>query len=170
MRRFGGFLGSLVLALVGAGGCGIHYGFSQGSGLPPNIRTVAVLPFENQTPAPDITKELFDYMHSELQRRLGLRDAPSDRADAVVRGTIVAYDADVPIGFSADPAKALTARRRLALTVDIAIVDQSNGRVLYEQKGHRTEGEYAERAEADGRRQAIQRVVDDIVEGLQSQW
>ena len=40
-------------------------------------------------------------MRRELQRRLGVRDAPQDRADALVRGSISGYDADVPVAFSA---------------------------------------------------------------------
>ena len=101
MRRFGVCLSSL--ALVAATGC--IYGFSQG-GLPSNIRTIAVLPFDNQTSSPEITRELYDEMSTELKKRLGLRDASQDRADAIVRGTIVSYDADVPVGFSSNPSQA----------------------------------------------------------------
>ena len=41
---------------------------------------------------------------------------------------------------------------------------------VIEKKGLRAEGEYAERDEANGRREAIKRIVNDIVEGAQSQW
>jgi len=149
-------------------GCGIHYGFSQG-GLPPHIRTVAVLPFENETSSPELTQELFNQMRTEFQKRLGVRDAPQERADAVVHGKIVTYDADVPVGFSANPTQAVSARRRLRLTISVRIEDQSNGKVLFENQKSE-EGEYAERGEAEGRRQAIERVVNGIIEGLQSQW
>jgi len=165
MRRFGIFLASFALALV----TGCIYSFA-GGGLPPHIRTVAIGTFDNQTPSPDIPKELYDEMHRELQRRLGVRDAPADRADAVVRGTIESYDADVPVGFSANPQQAVTARRRLQITIEIEIVDQSNGHVLYTNKALRQEADYAERAEQDGRHQAIQKIVQQIVEGVQSNW
>jgi hypothetical protein len=149
--------------------CGIHYGFSEGA-FPSHIKTMAVQPFENQTASPELQSELFDLMRTELQRRLGVRDAPEGTADALVRGHIVAYDIDVPVAFSADPRQATTARRRLQLTVDVEIVDQTDGKILWQKKGLRAEGEYAERAEADGRKQAIDRIVSDIVEGAQSQW
>ena len=165
MRRFGVCLASLAVVL----GTGCNYGFAQG-GFPSNIRTIAVLPFENETASPEITKELYDQMHTELLKRLGVRDAPPERANAIVRGKIRTYDADVPVGFSADPTQALTARRRLQVTIDVSIVDQSNGHVLFEQNGMRAEGEYAERSEADGRKKAIERLVSDIVEKAQSQW
>jgi hypothetical protein len=170
IRSFG-FLNSLtgVLLVALSTGCAVRYGFSEGA-FPSHIRTMAVLPFDNQTPAPELQSELFDSMRQELQRRLGVRDAPQDRADALVRGTIVTYDADVPVAFSADPNKAVSARRRLQITVDVEILDQTTGKVLWQRKGLRAEGEYAERGEPDGRRQAIDRIVNDIVEGAQSQW
>lgn len=157
-----------TLALL-ASGCGVRYGFSEGA-FPSHIRTMAVLPFDNQTPAPEVQNELFDRMREQLQRRLGVRDAPQDRADALVRGTIVTYDADVPVAFSADPNKAVSARRRLQITVDVEIIDQTSGKVLWQRKGLRAEGEYPERGEPEGRRHAIDRIVNSIVEGAQSQW
>ena len=166
MRRFGVYA-SLALILVA--GCGVRYGFA-GGGLPSNIRTMAVLPFENQTSSPDLQRELFESMRRELQRRLGVRDAAQTRADAVVRGVINTYDVDVPIAYSADPNQSVTARRRLQIVIDIEIVDQTSGKVLLQRKGLRAEGDYAERDEPVGRRQAIERLVNSIVEGAQSQW
>jgi hypothetical protein len=156
-----------MLAL--AAGCGIRYGFSEGA-FPAHVKTMAVLPFENQTSAPELQSELFDNMRKELQKRLGVRDAVEDKADALVRGSIVAYDADVPVAFSADSRQAVSARRKLQITVDVEILDQTTGKVLWQRKGLKGEGEYAERAEQEGRRQAIGKIVNDIVEGAQSQW
>lgn len=167
IQRFGPFGRFACLALLAA--CGVRYGFSEGA-FPSHVRTMAILPFENQTAAPELQSELFEDMRKELQRRLGVRDAAQERADALVRGTIVAYDADVPVAFSADPRQAVSARRRLQITVDVEILDQTTGKVLWQRKGLRAEGEYAERAEPDGRRQAIGRIVNGIVEGAQSQW
>jgi hypothetical protein len=169
MRRFG-LRSSLLLCVLAALGCGgIHYGFA-GGGLPSNIRTMAVLPFDNQTTSPEVQRELLDAMRKELQHRLGVRDAAESRADAVVRGVISAYDVDVPVGISASPSQAVTAVRRLQVTVDIEIIEQDNGRVLFQRKGMRGEGDYDERAEAAGRQKAIAKIVNDIVEGAQSQW
>lgn len=131
---------------------------------------MAILPFENQTATTELQSELFDTMRRELQKRLGVRDAAQDDADALVRGTIVAYDVDVPVAFSADPRQAVSARRRLQITVDVEILDQTTGKTLWQRKGLRAEGEYAERAEPEGRKEAIKRIVNDIVEGAQSQW
>lgn len=168
MTRCGRFL-SRSLLLVALGACAVHYGFSQGA-FPPDIKTMAVLPLDNNTASPDVQRELFDAMHSQLDKRLGVRDAPEGRADAVVHGTITAYEADVPVSFSANANQAVSARRKLQITVDIEIVDQKTGKALWTRKGLTESGEYAERAEADGRKLAIQQIVDAIVEGAQSQW
>lgn len=167
IKRFGGFHKLGLVMLLAA--CGVHYGFSEGA-FPPHIRTMAVLPFENQTATPELQHQLFEQMRRELQRRLGVRDASQEKADALVRGTIVAYDVDIPIAFSADPRQAVTARRQLQITIDVEIVDQTTGKTLWQRKGLRREGEYAEQAELEGRKQAINQLVNDIVEGAQSQW
>lgn len=167
MHRSG--IRSLLLALVLAAGCSFPYGFA-GGGLPSHVKTMAVLPFENETASAELQRELHEALREELRNRLGVRDAAESRADAVVRGTIRGYDVDVPVAYSADRDRSVTARRRLQITIDIAIVDQTNGRTLWERNALTGEGEYAERSEAEGRRRAITRIVNDIVEGAQSQW
>ncbi len=165
---------SRALALVGLitvsltlGGC--VYGFA-GGGLPPSVRTVAVIPFENQTPSAELQQEFMARLRRELRSRLGVREAGEGQASAIVRGTITRYEPDIPIAFSSDRVQSSAARRKLTLTVDIEIYDQTAGRVLWTRKGMTAEGEYNERAEADGRRQAIEKLVNDVIEGAQSQW
>ena len=165
MRRFG--VSSLLVFLLA--GCGVRYGFS-GGGLPQHVKSVAVLPFENETASPDVQLELLDLLRRELRGRLGVREAAQDRADAVVRGVIRTYEVDIPVGFSADRQQAVSARRKLQIIVDIAMIDQTNGRTLLDRKGLRGEGEYAERGENEGRRLALRRIVTDVIEGAQSQW
>lgn len=153
-----------VMALLS--GC---YSFA-GGGLPPHVKTVAVLPLENEAGSPELPRELQEALRDGMQSRLGLRDATEERADAVVRGKITRYEFDIPVAFSADPNQATSARRRLRVQVDIEIVDQVTGQVLWSRNGMSAEGEYAERNEPLGRKQAIDRIVNDVIEGAQSQW
>lgn len=162
-------LSTLLTLLLFAGACVTRYGFA-GGGLPPHIRTIAVLPFENETPTPELQRELFEAMRRDFQPRLGVRDAPQERADALVRGIIRTYDVDVPVSYTANQVQATASRRKLQLVLDVEIVDQTTGKTIFERKGLRAEGEYAERDEAGGRRDAIKRIVNDMVEGAQSQW
>ena len=155
--------------LLAVGACIPHYGFA-GGGLPPHIRSMAILPFDNETASPELQRELLEAMRRDLQPRLGVREAPEDKADALVRGVIRTYDVDIPVGFSANQTQPVTSRRRLQLTLDVQIIDQTSGKTLFERKGLRAEADYVERDDAGGRRDAVKRVVNDMVEGAQSQW
>ena len=100
LRRTRGLV--LLLPLLSAsalavGGC--LYSFT-GGGLPPAIKTVAVLPFENLTPEPTLTQEITRAVREAVESRLGLRAASEDKADAIVKGSISRYDPDVPIAFT----------------------------------------------------------------------
>ncbi len=168
MRR-SGVPSLLVVVAITLSGC--FYGFA-GGGLPAGVRTIAIIPFQNETPSPDLTRELVDALRREMRNRLGVRDAAEARADAIVRGTIVRYDVDVPIAYTADRSAngTTSARRKLQIVVDVEIVEQASGKTLLQRKGLTGEAEYAERAEVSGRRQAIDKIVSDVIEGAQSQW
>jgi hypothetical protein len=165
-RRLAIKAGMLACAAV-LSGC---YGFSGGGGLPRNLKTVAIQPFDNQTPAPELQRELFDQLRNVLRDRLNLREAPESRADLVVRGVISGYDVDLPLGASADGRQTSTNRRRLQIVVDIEIIETATNRALLSKKGLQREGQYAEGGEAVGRRNALESLMNDIVEGVQSQW
>jgi hypothetical protein len=164
MRRFGASALGLVLLLSGC-----LYGFA-GGGLPANIKTVAVLPFDNETSQPTLQRELHESLRREVEGRLGLRTASESRADAVVRGRIVRYDVDIPVGYSADQSRVNVAERKLQITVDVEIIDQTSGRTLWTRKGLTAEGQYSERSEGEGRRRAVEKLIADVVAGAQSQW
>jgi hypothetical protein len=168
LRLTSGFLASLsTLAL---GGC--LYGFA-GGGLPPNIRTVAVLPFDNQTPEPTLTQEIAVAVREAVEGRLGLRQASERQADAVVRGTISRYEPDLPVAYTGDDEGAgqVTVTRRLVqIVVSVEILDQDGGKPLWQRSGLLLKGDYDPGQEAEGREKALNELVTNIVEGAQSQW
>jgi Lipopolysaccharide-assembly len=161
--RRSGFV-SVALALTGC-----FYGFT-GGGLPSHVHTVAVIPFENLTASAELQHELAESIRTSLHDRLGLRDASEAHANAIVRGTIQRYETDIPVGYSASNKQTTSARRQLQITVDVEMLDQVSGKTLWQRKGLNATGEYEERGEADGRKQAIDRIVSDIIQGAQSQW
>ena len=83
-----------VLALLALQGCA--YSFRSGS-FPDHIRSVAILPFENDTNRFDLTQELHEQMLRELPRSLGIVNAGEESADAVVRGRITSYGLSTPL-------------------------------------------------------------------------
>ena len=163
-RRYGAVATSAATLLL----AGCLYGFA-GGGLP-NIKTVAILPFDNQTPQPALTKEVNDAITEAVEGRLGLRAAAESNADAVVRGRVVRYDSDVPIAFQSGVGRSPVSKRQVQLTVDVEIVDQRDGKTLWQRQGLSVVGEYAPPEEREGRKVALQKLVNEIVDGAQSQW
>lgn len=156
-----------VLAFA-AGGCW-RYGFA-GGGLPSHVRTFAVVPFENQTPSPEVSREVTDGLRVAVESRLGLRLASEEKADAIFRGVIVRYDPDTPVAFSSDATRSTQVRRRLEIVVDAELYDQVAGKVLWTKKGIMAPADYGDRGEAEGRKQALQKIISEVIEGAQSQW
>jgi hypothetical protein len=144
------------------------YGFH--GGVLPNVRTVAILPFDNQTPEPTLTQEVNDAVREAFERRLGLRTAGEATADAVVRGRISRYDADQPLAFQSGLGQTNVTRRQITITVDVELVDQHENKTVWQRQGLTVTGEYQPPAEGDGRKVALQKLVTEIVAGAQSQW
>jgi hypothetical protein len=166
LRLTFGFLASLSTLLLG----GCLYGFA-GGGLPPSIKTVAVLPFDNQTPEPTLTQEISRAVREAVEQRLGLRQASETRADAVVRGSITSYDPDLPVAYSGGEDREVNVtRRQVQITVSVEILDQRQGKPLWQRSGLVVRGDYESGREADGREKALDDLVVNIVEGAQSQW
>ena len=146
------------------------YGFA-GGGLPPSIKTVAVLPFDNQTPEPTLTQEISRAVREAVERRLGLRQSAEAQADAVVRGSITRYEPDLPVAYTGgDSSRVTVTRREVQITVSVEILDQKQGKTLWQRNGLVVRGDYESGQEADGRRKALDDLVVNIVEGAQSQW
>lgn len=166
MRLRSGYLVSLsALALSGC-----LYGFA-GGGLPPSIKTVAVLPFDNQTPEPTLTQEISRAVREAVEQRLGLRQATEAKADAVVRGSITRYEPDLPVAYQGgDSSQVTVTQREVQITVSVDILDQKQGKPLWQRSGLTVRGTYESGREADGRAKALDDLVTNIVEGAQSQW
>jgi hypothetical protein len=169
-RKRGLVLLLLSLSLIGAGGC--LYGFS-GGGLPAGIRTVAVLPFENLTAEPTLTQEITQAVREAVERRLGLRPAGEEQADAIVRGTITRYEPDTPLAITGASSttrnRVEVTNRMVQITVSVEILDQREGKPLWTRSGLTVQGEYTTQ-EIEGRRKALDKLITDIVDGAQSQW
>ena len=137
MRLTSGFLAALsTLALSGC-----LYGFA-GGGLPPSIKTVAVLPFDNQTPEPTLTQEISRAVREAVERRLGLRQSAESQADAVVRGQITRYEPDLPVAYQADEDRDVSVtKRQVQISVNVEILDQKQGKPIW-QRNLLVKGDY----------------------------
>lgn len=146
------------------------YNFGGGGGFPPKLKTMAIVPFDNQTDAPEIQRELMEALRKAFRDKLNLRDATEDKADVVITGIVGKYETGISVGVAADIRGSQMSRRSLQLVIDIEIMNQQTGKTLLTSKGMQTEGGYAEGQEADGRKIAIETMIDKIIQQTQSQW
>jgi hypothetical protein len=165
LRLTSGFL--VGLSALALSGC--LYGFA-GGGLPPSIKTVAVLPFDNQTPEPTLTQEISRAVREAVEQRLGLRQSAESQADAVVRGSITRYEPDLPVAYTGGDTSVTVTRRQVQITVSVEILDQKQGKSLWQRNGLTVRGDYDSGRELEGRQKALDDLVVNIVEGAQSQW
>ncbi len=166
-RRVVAVLG--FVALLAATGC--NYGFRSGS-FPDHIRTVAILPFENDTNRFELTQEVHEELLQTLPSALGVTNAGEDVADAVVRGRIVRYDLTTPLfraGQQDDQVDVL--QRQVSIRVEVELIDLVENVILWDDRGLSTQGQYLEgQPEEVGRIEAIDLLVQRIVDGAQSNW
>lgn len=165
--------GRVVLALAFAAAfVGCNYSFQAGSFPPPHVRTIAIEPFENETERFEVSSELYDQLVRVLPSSLGIRSAGLDVADAVVRGTVTRYDVQAPnyrAGAGGQPAQVL--QREVRISIRVEIVDRVQNVILWESSSENAQGLFAEGApEEEGRRLAIELLVQRIVDGAQSNW
>lgn len=171
-RRWRG--GGLVVAACAAAllpGC--NYSFRAGSFPPEHINTIAVLPFENETSRFELTQEVHQVLLQGLPRALGIQNAAEANADAVVRGTIRRYELTAPLYRpGADASRADVLQREVSISVRVEIVDRIENVVLWESQSLTTRGQYLEDSETEeiGRTEAIELLVQQIIDGAQSNW
>jgi hypothetical protein len=160
----------VLAATVAATGC--NYSFRAGSFPPEHIRTIAIEPFENRTNRFELSAELYDQLLSNLPAALGIRTAGVDIADAVVRGSITRFDVVTPNYTSGGRGQAAqVVQRQVSIAVTVEIVDLVDNVILWESSNLQAQGEFAEGApELEGRTEAIELLVQRIVDGAQSNW
>ena len=161
---------SALLALLAIAGC--NYGFRGGGGLPDHIRTIYIAPFENQTDKPDLDPQIFRALNDQLPRALGLRLAGERNADLVVSGKIVRYD-DVASNYRAGQQSSIDVeQQQVSISLSIQLLDVRDNLIRYESTSLIGRGEYRPSSGTDekARETAIKQLVQQIVDGAQSQW
>lgn len=159
----------VLLAGLLSAGC---YSFQAGTGLT-GVETVAILPFDNTTTRLELTQDVQDILLRELPGSLGLRLAGEDQADVVVRGSITTYDLVAPNYRAGDQGQAAEVlQRQVVLTVNVEILNMIERTVLWSGNSIRAQGEYLEASETEdiGKAEALEALIQQIVDGAQSNW
>jgi hypothetical protein len=148
------------------------YGF-EGGGFPSHIQTIYIAPFENETPQFDLEQRLFDELIDELPAKLGLRAAGEGSADAILRGTIRRYD-DVAQAYRAGDATQtpdiLSHEVQIGITAEL--IDVRDNVIRWSASSLIGRGTYRPDTETDerGKAEAIENIIEQIIDGAQSQW
>lgn len=154
-----------------------NYGFQGGGGFPEDIRTIYIEPFQNETVQVELDQLLFQRLTDRLPRALGARAGAEQTADAVVRGRITRYDnvgqnyvPGQPATGSASGVNILT--YQVTITISVEIIDRKRNVVLWDSNSIVGRGEYRRDGgqETDGREIALNHILQQIIDGAQSQW
>ena len=151
---------------------GCSYGF-EGGGFPSHIRTIYIAPFENETAQFDIEQELFTRLIEELPAKLGLQPAGRENADAILTGQIQRYQ-DVAQNYRPGSAQAATnvVSHEIQIGISARMVDVRDNVIRWESTSLMGRGTYDPGSENDdiGQREAIDNIIEQIIDGAQSQW
>jgi Lipopolysaccharide-assembly len=119
-----------AIAIV-ASGCGYHFA-AEGSGLPPQAKTIYVEKFGNRTSQTGINDEFMRFVEDEIanHKRLELVDSASE-ADLVLSGEIVFVDS-LPTAFnSANEPLSYTQ----TISADASLIDAHAHKVIWASRG-----------------------------------
>ncbi|HEX6133113.1 MAG TPA: LPS assembly lipoprotein LptE [Longimicrobiales bacterium] len=151
---------------------GCNYGLRGGGGFPSDIRTVFIAPFGDETGRYDVGQQIFTELNDELPRALGLRLAGERAADALVRGTVTRYEDAAQNYRPGEPGSVDVVQHQVQITMSIQIIDVRRSVILFEQTAVSGRGEYRPDTQSDevARAKAIETLIQQIINGAQSQW
>ncbi len=174
-RRIAGALAAAGFLLLAA----CNYGLSGGGGFPSAIKTVCIEPFDNQTDHAELTGEVFTALNSKLPGALGLRPGDcKNGADATIRGKIVRYD-DSAASYSANAYNSSATQtgatqqqvNQVTVAISVQIIDRKRNVILWDGSGVNGIGTYKQgENDTNGRKAAVDKLVQAVIDGAQSQW
>ncbi len=152
---------SITLVLSG---CGYHLrGFADT--LPPDIETIALIPFENETYETDLETFLSQSLAEEFSKARRLKVVPEEEADVVLTGVIKSYT-NRPVSFAASD---VAREYRTEVAVDVTLKRRPGGEVIWKGKGLREVKDYtADPEDVDltetNEREARRQVAEELAE------
>lgn len=156
---------------LAAGSCA--YGTSTAL-LPAHLKSVAIPAFQNATSDYTLQQELTDAVVTRFVQDNHLRIVDEHTADAVVRGKIIGYKNSV-FGFSTETR---AQEYRVTITVSVVFKDQVKNREIWNEPNLvKTANYYVQdvpgqtaKTELDGRKEAVQKLADEILSRSVESW
>ena len=154
-----------LVALVGGGG-GCAYQLGPSSGVPAGARSVAVLPFDNETLEPRVTEAIQTALRAQLQQEGTFHLARQSDADVVVSGKVVEIRR-VEQSFQSRDVRVLR-DYRFEIVADVSAVQRGSGRKVLDE---RIEGHTMLRVQSDlasAERQAMPLLAANLARNITS--
>lgn len=148
------------------------YSFSGGGGLPSHVETVYVPPVENETTRFALTERVTQGLLEAVRGRLGAQVAAEQGADAVIRVTLTDFSDDAVSFEGREGEGAEVFQRRVTISASAEIHDRVNDQPIWSSSSLRATGEYAPEQEDQevAVDLALENLIQNIVDGAQSQW
>lgn len=160
----------IPLLLLSMSGC--LYSFQAGAGLPSHVRTVAVVPFDNNSDRFDLAQEVYEAILRDVPRAFGVRVGAEESADVVIRGVVRRYSVDAPSYRPSPTGGAEVLERSVNIGIELQVLDMVDRVILWENRSLTARGVFLEgtEQEEDGRALAVEQIVRDLINGLQTNW
>ena len=129
MSRAHDFCAAAIAVALACTGCGYKLA-GTGTFLPPNIKTIAVAPFENRTSRPEVEVRVTEAVARELSRH-GSTKVVTDKAlaDAYLEGVVTEFHTS-PVQFNAE---GRATRLESTVVLRASIRDLVSGEILWSQ-------------------------------------
>jgi len=139
-----------------------------------HIRSVGVPFFENKTDRFGLEGRVTEAVARGFLEDGDLRVVDEREADSALRGVLTGYEHKAAVFNQLEQVTTM----RVTITADISYRDQTKGAVIWEQKGLSAWGQYslvaseaqAAQTEEDGEREAIQRLVQEVLARSIETW
>lgn len=124
---------AIASALIGFAltGCGYHFE-AEGSGLPPQAKTIYVEKFTNRTRVTGLNDQFMRYLDDEIdsRKRLELVDSAA-QADLILSG-MIAFSESSPVSFNTASEPTIYAK---SVTADATLTDAHSHKVVWASRG-----------------------------------
>lgn len=158
----------LFLLCISFVGCGV-YTFS-GSTLPSHLKTVDIPLFINQSLQPGVAEEITAELNKNVQENNLLKPV-SQNSDATIQGKVLSYD-NRPYTYGSKSVRNVdVSSYSVKISIEVDFLDNVKDKTIY--KGTITEEgiyDFNDETEEDGKKRAIERIIDKIMQNSVQSW
>lgn len=148
--------------------CGV-YTFS-GSTLPSHLKTVEIPLFINNSLQPGIAESITDLLNQRVQSSNLLKPV-AEHSDATIKGKVLSYD-NHPYTYGSETRREVNVSSYVVtISIEVEFYDNKKDKALY--KGIITQDgiyNFPGETEQDGRKRAIEKILDQIMQNSVQSW